>query len=693
MTPIARWIAALLILPGAGTVASASSDGELAPSDRHQASAQIIVELLTNHHYRERDLDDELSSGALNAYLDALDPERFYFRASDVQDFQRYRHKLDDQLRQGELDAAWEIFRVYRERVQQRSDYARELLQSELDLEDDGSYPLEREDAAWATSGEAMNELWRERIQNDVLSLKLADNDGEQLPVDRLEERYAQLARNVAQYTADDVFEIYMNAWSRLFDPHTNYLSPRTRENFNINMSLSLQGIGAMLTIEGQYTKVTELVAGGPAAKDGELGTGDRIVAVGQGDEEMVSVVGWRLGDVVQLIRGPKGSVVRLEILSGDSGGRKMIDIKRNEIVLDDRAAQSRLLTLDHGARQQRIGVIELPSFYHDFSPDDGQNGRSTTTDVARLIEELRADEPLDGLVIDLRGNTGGSLQEAAKMTGLFIEDGPVVQVEYSSGQRNVLRDDDDGLLAYDGPLTVLVNGRSASASEIFAGAMQDYGRGLVLGDQTFGKGTVQDLVDLNRYQFAADDKAGSVKFTRAKYYRITGASTQKRGVKPDINMAELLQATGDISERHEDNALPWDKIDALDFERVGNPEHYVDTLADRYHQRVAERTTLAALRAERDLEQQLRERDRVPLAESKRRSEQADREDQRLEALNRRLRAMGRDPVNSASAIDADDLPDLVAREAARITADLSDLETGSTLTPVGGYETVRSD
>jgi carboxyl-terminal processing protease len=693
MTMIARWIVAPLIVAGAITAAPASADGDLAPSDRHRASAQIIVELLSNHHYRERDLDNELSRAAFDAYLDALDPERFYFRAADIRDFQRYRDKLDDQLRQGKLDAAWEIFRVYRKRVQQRSDYARQLLESGLDLENSGTYRLDRKTANWVNSETAMDELWRERIQNDVLSLKLADNDGGDPPAERLTERYAQLARNVGQYTADDVFEIYMNAWSRLFDPHTNYLSPRTRENFNINMSLSLQGIGAMLTIEGQYTKVTELVAGGPADKDGELSAGDRIVAVGQGDEEMESVVGWRLGDVVQRIRGPKGSVVRLETLSEDSGSRKIIDITRNEIVLDDRAAKGRLLMLDHGAGQQRIGVIELPSFYHDFSPDDDQKGRSTTADVAKLIKELAAEQPLDGLVIDLRGNTGGSLQEAAKMTGLFVKDGPVVQVEYSSGQRNVLRDDDDGLLAYNGPLTVLVNGRSASASEIFAGAMQDYGRGLVLGAQTFGKGTVQDLVDLNRYQFAADGKAGSVKFTRAKYYRITGASTQKRGIKPDIDMTELLRDTGDISERHEDNALPWDQIEALDFERVGDPNRYVETLAERYHERVRERATLTALRAQRELEQRLRQRERVPLAESERRAERNERDEKRLEALNQRLRAMGREPVESPSAIEADELPDLVAREAARITADLSDLEGGSSLAPVGGYETVKSN
>lgn len=692
MRLIAYRIAITLIAFMAPTVIVAESDEAFSPTDRHRASAQIIVELLTNHHYRDRELNDELSGAALEAYLDALDPERFYFRASDIDKFQEYRDELDDELRAGRLEAAWRIFSVYRERVGERSKYAQKLLDEGVSFDDETYYKLDREDADWPESQRAMDELWRKRIKNDVLSLRLAGDEGGDSATETLTERYAQLARNLEQYTADDVFETYINAWARLFDPHTNYLSPRTRENFNINMSLSLQGIGAMLTTQGQYTKVTELVAGGPADKDGELSAGDRIVAVGQDDGDMTSVVGWRLGDVVERIRGPKGSLVRLEVMPEDGGRRRIIDIERNEIVLDDRAAKSRSLRLRSSAGEQRIGVIELPSFYHDFSPDDGTDGRSTTEDVARLLEELTDDQQLDGLVIDLRGNTGGSLQEAAKLAGLFIESGPVVQVRYSNGQRNTLRDQDDGRLSYDGPLTVLVNGRSASASEIFAGAMQDYGRGLVLGEQTFGKGTVQDLVDLNRYQFAKEGEAGSIKFTRAKYYRVTGASTQLRGVEPDISMASLLRDTGDISERDEDNALPWDKIDALDFQRVGSPTKHVTALNERHHQRVREDDALQALSAQRELNRELNNRKRVALSADERRSNNEQRQSQRLEALNQRLRAMGQEPVDDPEDIEEDDLTDLVIREAAFVTADLAMLAGGGSLPAIDSYK-LRDD
>lgn len=695
MTGIVRRIVFALVAALAGASASATAGEIPAPEDRHRASAQIIVELLSNHHYRDRSLDNELSQAALDAYLDALDPERFYFRASDIADFERHRNKLDNQLREGRLDAAWSIFEVYRERVKERSEYAQELLASDFEIPEDAVYQLDREGVAWPASRPAMDKLWRKRIANDLLSLKLAGSgdDSTDTPTETLNQRYAQLARNVAQYEADDVFEIYMNAWSRLFDPHTSYLSPRTRENFDINMSLSLQGIGAMLTTQGQYTEVTELVAGGPADKDGELSVGDRIVAVGQEGEDMESVVGWRLGDVVQLIRGPKDSVVRLEILPANSGSRRIIDITRNEIVLDDRAAKSRVLTVDSGGTARRIGIIEVPSFYHDFSPEDGRQGRSTTTDVAKLIEDMTAGDGIDGLVIDLRDNAGGSLQEATKLTGLFIKEGPVVQVRYSNGERNVLRDDDQGRLAYDGPLNVLVNGRSASASEIFAGAIQDYGRGLVLGQQTFGKGSVQDLVDLNRYQFAADGEAGSVKFTRAKYYRITGESTQKRGIKPDIAMDSLLRDPGEMTERAEDNALPWDEIEAVDFERLGHPARLAQVLSQRHRERIAEREGLQALQRERELMAEQREREVVSLDEAERRQRRREREAERLEATNERLRAAGREPVDSLDAIDQEDLPDLVAREAARITADFLTLGQGLELAPIGDMTTRAGD
>lgn len=659
-------------LPPVALAAEATAD-ESGPQARHEASAQIIAELLSHYHYRSQPVDDQLSRAALSAYLDNLDPQRFFFLQSDVERLQPLRTRLDDQLKAGNLQAAWDIFELYRNRVAERAEYARGLLAGPLDFSDRETLNTDRSDAAWPEDLQALNDLWRRRVENDVLSLQLSGTPEEDI-VETLSQRYAQLARNLEQYGPNDVFEIYMNSWTNLYDPHTSYLSPRTRENFDINMSLSLQGIGALLRSDGNYTEIVELIQGGPAARSGKLEVGDRIVGVAQADDPYVSVVGWRLPDVVDLIRGPKGSVVRLQVLSSTAaeGERRDVAITRNEIELTERAASASVETPEDA----RIGVIELGSFYHDFGEDSAGDGqpRSTTRDVRKLLHDL-IDQGIEGLVIDLRGNAGGSLLEATRLTGLFVDAGPIVQVRYSDGEKSILRDEDNGRVVYDGPLTVLVDGFSASASEIFAAAIQDYGRGVIVGGQTFGKGTVQDLVDLNRYRVAGEGRAGSLKFTRAKYYRITGGSTQLRGVQPDISLAGLLSNSRSITERAEPHALPWDEIDSLPFRERGDVDSLIPELQRRHEQRRESNAALAALSREIDLRRAELERETVSLNREIRSAERERREQERLEAVNRKLDALGRKPVDDLADLEERELPDLVLRETARITLDLAHL------------------
>ncbi len=667
-------LVALLLTVAAGT--AATQEETFRPEPRHEASAQVIGELLSRYHFRQRELDAQLSAAAFDEYLSSLDSQRYFFLAEDIERFAVERDQLGEQLGAGQLDIAWDIFETYRERVNERSEYAREVLAGDLDFSDDERFDLERADADWPADRAELNEIWRKRVENDVLSLRLADTDEAEIQ-ESLDDRYRQLARNLEQYTADDIFEIYMNSWAELFDPHTSYLSPRTRENFDINMSLSLQGIGALLRSDGNFTEIVELIQGGPAAKSEELDVGDRIVGVGQEGDPYVSVVGWRLPAVVELIRGPKGSVVRLQVqpASASESGRRNIELTRNEIVLEDRAARSSVETPDEGGG--RVGVIELGSFYHDFESDRAGDAepRSTTRDVRDLLHELTREEDIDGLIIDLRGNSGGSLLEATRLTGLFVDAGPIVQVRYSDGEQSVLGDEGNGSVVYDGPLTVLVDGYSASASEIFAAAIQDYGRGVIAGGQTFGKGTVQDLVDLDRYRVAEDGDAGSLKFTRAKYYRITGGSTQMRGVEPDVSLEGLLNGSRSATERAEPNALAWDEIESLSFERARDLEPVIPELLRRHEQRLESSRALDALREGIALREEERERTAVSLNETVRRGSERQFEEKRLTIVNRRLQALDMEPLERLEDLDEGEIPDLVLRETARITLDLGEL------------------
>lgn len=659
-------------------------ESELVPSARQEKTIFVINKALERFHYRKVSLDDDLAERILDKYLEALDPNRLFFLAHDVERFTGAAHRIDDDLRRGRLEDAFEIFRLYRQRVDERVAHAAELLGRGFDFDRRESYRFDRSEASWAASRQELDELWRKRVKNDWLSLRLTKKKDEEIR-ELLGKRYEGLARRIRQFDSDDVFQSFVNAYTQSLEPHTSYMSPSTSENFDISMRLSLEGIGAVLRGESEYTVVQRTIPGGPARQCGQIHSGDRIVGVAQGlDGAIEDVVGWRLQDVVDKIRGPKGSVVRLQVLpksAGPDGRTREVSLVRNEIKLEDQAAKSYVLDDIPHASGLRIGVIEIPAFYRDFRAESEgrRNFRSTTRDVRRLLEGLRR-EGVDGVVVDLRGNGGGSLTEATALTGLFIDEGPVVQVKDSFGKIEVENDPEPGVV-YEGPLAVLVDRNSASASEIFAGAMQDYGRGVVIGEPTFGKGTVQTLIDLNRFVPRNDDDLGRLRLTMAEFYRVSGGSTQLRGVVPDIPFpsAEHIAEHG---ERALDNPLPWGRIRPAKYNKLASGP--IEILNQRSRERIRRDEGFAMLSAREQLLRELDERDTVSLRERDRRSESERRDRVLKEQRDRFLLAQGVRPVDE----DADDVDEdalerqqevisrIQVKEAAGILADLLLLE-----------------
>ena len=540
-------------------------------------TARGLVEKLEKRHYAKLRYDDKLSSAHLDNYIDSLDAGKMFFTAADIAEFSQHRDSLDNDFSNGNLDVGFLIFNRFAQRLESRLTRVVENLPAdyaEMDFSLDEEFLLDGSKRTWARDTDELDERWRKHLKNQALRLRLADKDEEEI-AGVLVKRYERQLKRVVQYNSQDVFQVYANALTELYDPHTNYLSPRRSENFNINMSLSLEGIGAVLQSDDDYTKVARLVAAGPADKQGELKPSDRIVAVGQGTEgPMENVIGWRLDEVVDLIRGPKDSTVRLSVVPGTAGAsiedRKTIQIVRNTVKLEEQSAQKRILELPAGDDTVKVGVIDIPAFYIDFEAmrrgDDDY--KSTTRDVAQLLQELQ-DEGVEGIVVDLRNNGGGSLQEANELTGLFIEYGPTVQIRHSS--RRVWRDGKRLRSSYyEGPLVVMINRLSASASEIFAGAIQDYERGVIVGDRSFGKGTVQTMVPLEE---------GQLKVTESKFYRISGDSTQHRGVVPDITFPSMFDAE-EIGESALEHALAWDQINPVRHRRYGDLDAILPELA-----------------------------------------------------------------------------------------------------------------
>lgn len=672
--PFAVLLLALVVGSGClstTTLASESDDDIVRPQSNHPETARLIARLLAHQHFRRQSIDDALSEQVLDAYLDALDPDRYYFTQSDIEEFRAHSTELDDMLMDGDLDLAYHIYGRLKQRATERAEFAHRVIDNGIDFDTDQTLELNRRDQDWVADEDALDRLWRQRIKNDALTMLLGDDDEEQT-MELLRSRYENVAKNMQRSEAEDIFEAYMGAWARSFDPHTNYLSPRNSEEFDIQMQLSLEGIGAMLRTRRDFTEIIELVPGGPAERSGELSPGDRIIGVAEGDEDMVDVVGWRLSDVVDRIRGPKESEVRLRILpGGDSDGApRTVTLERNEIALEEQAAQKEVKEIEREDGVQRIGVITIPAFYTDFAAAQAgeDDYRSTTRDVRRHIDALKADG-VDGLIIDLRGNSGGSLQEAVDMTGLFLPGGPVVQIRRSDGDTEVMRDQDEATY-YDGPLAIMVDRRSASASEIFAGAMQDYGRGIVLGERTFGKGTVQTMVDLDRFSNDPSVDTGRLKMTIAKFYRITGSSTQKLGVEPDISLPSAMDSD-EIGERAADNPLPWDEIDPVDYTRIDELSSAISLLGSRHDERVRDHSAYKALLDELEQIRKAREQTEVSLNRTQREQEREKRNEARLAKANEHRRIQGLEPLDSVDELEREDDPDTLLDVSAEIMAD----------------------
>ena len=667
----------LLTVPAWGAWAAEPVFRDLSPDSQQATVGSSLLAMLEVGHYKSVKLNDEISRRILASYLKTLDPGRSYFHARDIEEFDVLATRFDDLIKARDLKPAFWIYNRYRQRMAERLRLVSRMVDAEFDSFDfKKEESLVRRHETWADSIEDLRARWRRQVKADVLNRLLAGTARDEIR-DALGQRYANQLKRLAQSNSSDVFRVYINVVLRAIDPHSEYFPPHQSENFNIHLSLSLEGIGAVLQADGERVKVVRLVVGGPADKAGELRPGDHIVAVGQGEDgEMVDILGMRLDQVVTLIRGPKETTVRLEIIPqvSPTKERKVIRIVRNKVTLEDQQASSRILEVDLDGRKEKIGVIRLPTFYVDFAAlrAGDRNYKRTSGDVARLLAELKKAK-VSGVIIDLRNNSGGALQQAIELVGLFIERGPVVQVRNSQGLIRVHADTNPGI-AYRGPLAVLVNRLSASASEIVAGAFQDYGRGLVLGVQTFGKGTVQTLIPV---------KEGHLKLTQAKYYRISGDSTQKRGVVPDIQWPGAVDKQK-VGEDSLDNALPWDSIDSARYSTVADIAPYLETLTARHGRRASADPDFAHLMARIARLQKERGETAVSLNEETRRARKRNDEILELKSENTRRRAKGEEPFatfaeleayNEKRLADPSTVDDAILDEAAHVLADFIEL------------------
>jgi len=673
---------------------------ELSPESQHATASKRITARFTRGHYKKIKINDSLSKEVFNRYIKQLDYSRNVFLASDISDFEKHSLEFDDAFARGRLTLAYDIYNVNLQRRLERYQYALSLLdtdtstitdndkntenekirqKSPFDFSKDDVYNYDRENAPWATSIAELNELWRVKVKSDVLNLILA---GKEWPKAKevLSKRYKYAIKRLKQSDSEDVFQLVMNSFARVVEPHTSYLSPRNAERFQMEMNLSLEGIGAVLRAEEDYTVIQSIISGGPADQSNALKPKDRIVGVAQNNKDFDDVIGWRLDDVVDKIKGPKGTTVRLQILSGESddiSDIKVVTIVRDKIKLENKAAKSEIYYEGSGIENlddedstktevgfdgKKLGVITIPSFYNNLSRD-----------VKIEIEKLKEQE-VQGIIVDLRGNGGGSLPEATLLTGLFIDKGPVVQIRDSANRVDILRDK-DGISYYNGPLTVMVDRYSASASEIFAAAIQDYGRGIIIGEHTFGKGTVQQHRGLGRVYDLYEKPLGSIQYTIAKFYRINGGSTQHRGVLPDIAFPTAVDPK-DWGESKEENALPWDQIEQANYSKLNDISSDVSYLTSLYQQRIKNNNEFNYLLSNIETYKAEKDNKTISLNLEKRKKKREDRKSKRLIRANERLVLMGKDKVK-----DLDDLPDNLDEldpfldETAKITFDLVDL------------------
>lgn len=631
---------------------------ELKPAQHAAKAATLAAELLSRHHYKAMQLDDALSAKIFDRYLKSLDSEKIFFVQADIDQLSVFRTKLDDAIQKEDLSAPFAIFNLFEKRAVERFTYARTLLTKGFDFEKLESYQYARDKEPWPKTELEMRELWSKRVKNDWLRLKLAGKSEKSI-VEILDKRYDNFVKRISRMKSDDAFATYMNAYTTSIEPHTSYMGPRAAENFNISMKLSLVGIGAVLTETDEYATIRELVPGGPATLSGQLNIGDRIVGVAQGDNGvMTDVMGWRLDDAVALIRGPADTVVQLDVLPADAGPdsrRKIVSLVRKAISLEEQAAKVSIRSVNDGKETRRVGVITLASFYEDVAARQKgvQNYKSAARDVARLLEGLKKDR-VDSVLIDLRNNGGGSLTEAVELTGLFIGKGPVVQHRNARGVIGV-ESDARAIVVWDGPLGVLINRGSASASEIFAAAIQDYGRGLIIGEPSFGKGTVQSVVDLDRIAKNSKPQFGELKMTVAQFFRVDGGTTQLRGVTPDIVFPSAFDAES-FGEASFENALPWVQIKQAAYAPVGNLKDMFPVLLAMHDARLKKDKDFQYLREDIVESKLQRKKNLVSLNEAERRKERDTQEARQISRDAKKANGKSTNPaVGTESASESD--------------------------------------
>ncbi|CAH0530688.1 Tail-specific protease [Allocatenococcus thiocycli] len=627
----------------------------LTPEVQHETASKRVTSRFTRSHYKHFSLDDDFSKAIFERYIELLDYNRNIFTQADIDAFKNWSVELDDQLKAGNNQIAFDVYNLSMQKRFERFAYALTLLDKEIKFDNDDELELDRSEAAWPKNESEINELWRKRVKYDALNLKLTGKEWPEIK-EVLEKRYNNAMKRITQTNNEDAFQLYMNAFARQVDPHTSYLSPRNAEQFQSEMNLSLEGIGAVLQMTDDYTVIRSLVVGGPASKSKQLGEGDRIIGVGQDGEEIVDIIGWRLDDVVQLIKGPKGTKVNLQILPEGAGAKShIVTIVRDKVRLEDRAVKSEVIEKDG----KKIGVLEVPSFYVGLSKD---------TD--KLLAEFKT-KNVDGVIVDLRNNGGGALTEATALTGLFIKEGPVVQVRDSYGRIKV-NADTDGQISYDGPLTVLINRYSASASEIFAAALQDYNRAIILGENSFGKGTVQQHRSLNHIYDLFDKELGYVQYTIQKFYRIDGGSTQNRGVAPDIAYPTPIEAS-ETGESVEENALPWDSIDKANYTMYPSKDTLVESLAKLHNKRIADEMEFRFIKEDIEKYRQEKDNNFLSLNEKVRKDEQDSEDKLRLKRINERQASLGKKAFRSLEDVPKDyEAPDVYLDESVSIMIDM---------------------
>ena len=631
---------------------------QLKQASQHAKVAKRVSDLFSRSHYKYMPLDNTLSQKVFDRYIEQLDFNKQIFMQSDIDAIKVYQFALDENLKFGQLDPVYQIYQLNLTRRYERYSYALSLLDKEITFNEKDEYQFDRSESNWAKDKQELDNLWQERVKSDALTLKLSDKKWPEIK-SLLTKRYTYALKHLTQTESEDVFQSFMNAYAHTIEPHTSYLSPRNAERFKMEMNLSLEGIGAVLQLEDDYTVVRSLVPGGPADKSKQLAKDDKIIGVGQEDGKIIDVIGWRLDDIVELIKGPKGTTVQLQILSGKAGDKNsVIEIVRETIHLEDREAKSSVEIIDG----KNIGVITIPSFYIKLSEH-----------VERELKSL-AKQEVEGVIVDLRNNGGGALSEATLLTGLFIKTGPVVQVR-DSRQQVSIQVDNDNSVAYDGPLTVLINRNSASASEIFAAALQDYGRAIIIGENSFGKGTVQQHRRIARYYDKNQDAVGSVQYTIAKFYRINGGSTQNKGVVPDIEFSSPIEPQ-DTGESLEKNALPWDNIRSAKYNKIDDLKDTIKTLELKHQARIKNEIEFSYL--EDDIKAYRLEKDTttITLVEKDRVKEREEKELASLIRTNERLKRAGLDEIESLDDIPDDfDALDVFLIEAGHITLDYANL------------------